>query len=161
MQSPMQPPTQPSLPSPQMPSGPVQDPQEQSARNWAMACHLAGLSAFIGVPFGHIVGPWIVWVMKKDEIPLVNDQGREAINFGLSLTIYYFIMTIGAALLIGIPFLIMTMNEGIAGLLALGFTSLLGLAILPIIHIILAVVAALRASAGEVHRYPFTIRFIN
>lgn len=130
---------QPPIPSPQMPSGPVQDPQEKIARNWAMACHLAGLSAYIGVPFGHIFGPLLIWLIKKDEIPLVNDQGREALNFGITLTIFYII----------------------SGLLVFVLIGIVPLLFLPLIHLILGIVAAVRASEGEVHRYPFNIRFIN
>lgn len=130
---------QPPIPSPQMPSGPALDPQEKIARNWAMACHLAGLSAYIGVPFGHIFGPLLIWLIKKDEIPLVNDQGREALNFGLTLTIFYII----------------------SGLLVFVLIGILPLMLLPLVHIILGIVAAVRASEGEVHRYPFNIRFIN
>ncbi|HEY0075363.1 MAG TPA: DUF4870 domain-containing protein [Abditibacteriaceae bacterium] len=117
----------------------TQDPQEKIARNWAMACHLAGLSAYIGVPFGHIFGPLLIWLIKKDEIPFVNDQGREAVNFGITLTIFYIAAFLTALFLIGIP-----------ALLAL-----------PVVHLIIGIVAAMRASEGEVYRYPFNIRFIN
>jgi hypothetical protein len=131
---------QPPIPSPQTPlTGPSPDPQEKIARNWAMACHLAGLSAYIGVPFGHIFGPLLIWLIKKDEIPFVNDQGREAVNFGITLTIFYVAAFITAFFLIGIP-----------ALLAL-----------PVVHLVIGIIAAMRASEGEVYRYPFNIRFIN
>lgn len=131
---------QPPIPSPQTPqSGPSLDPQEKLARNWAMACHLAGLSAYIGVPFGHIFGPLLIWLIKKDEIPFVNDQGREAVNFGITLTIFYVAAFITAFFLIGIP-----------ALLAL-----------PVVHLVIGIIAAMRASEGETYRYPFNIRFIN
>jgi uncharacterized Tic20 family protein len=127
------------IPSPQMPSGPVLDPREKAARNWAMACHLAGLSAYIGVPFGHIFGPLLVWLIKKDEIPLVKDQGREALNFGITLTIFYVV----------------------CGLLVFVLIGLVPLLLLPVLHLVLGIVGAVRASEGEMYRYPFNIRFIN
>jgi uncharacterized Tic20 family protein len=131
---------QPPIPSPQTPlTRPPQDPQEKLARNWAMACHLAGLSAFIGVPLGHIFGPLLIWLLKKDEFPAVNAQGREALNFGITITIAYVIAT----------------------LLVLVFIGIVVLPLIIIGHLILGIIAAIRASEGEIYRYPFNIRFIN
>ncbi len=130
---------QPPIPSPQTPSGPALDPQEKLARNWAMACHLAGLSAFIGLPLGHILGPLLIWLLKKDEFPVVNDQGREALNFGITITIAY----------------------AVAGLSVLVFVGIVALPLVFIAHLVWGITAAMRASEGETYRYPFNIRFIN
>lgn len=45
------------------------------ARQWAMFAHLAALSGYVGLPFGNIIGPLVVWLMKKDQYPFVDDQG--------------------------------------------------------------------------------------
>lgn len=134
----MQPPIPPPTP-PAYGGGKYLDPQEQEARNWAVACHLSSLSAYLGIPFGHVVGPLVIWLMKKDQMPLVADQAREALNFNITITILGAFSLIGAFFLIGIPALLL----------------------LPVVHLIFTIVAAFRASAGEVYRYPFNIRFIS
>jgi len=105
---------------------------------WAMLCHISVFAGFL-MPFGNIIAPLIIWLIKKDEYPLVNDQGKEAINFQITLTIYLFASIILIILVIGIPLLI--------GLIFFGF--------------IVTVIAAIKASEGEKYRYPMTIRFIN
>ncbi len=107
------------------------------ARNWAMAAHLSGLLGYV-FPFGHIFGPLAVFLLKGDKFPLVDDQGKEALNFQISISIYFLI----AAILI---------------LAVIGF-ALLG--ILAVYHFIVVIVAAVRARGGERFRYPLTIRFI-
>ncbi len=106
---------------------------------WAMFCHLSSFALFL-IPFlGNIVGPLIIWVIKKDEYPLVNDQGKEAVNFQISMTIYFFIAILLSFVAIGIPIM---------------------LAILFFVPIV-TIVAAIRASEGVKYRYPMIIRFIN
>lgn len=104
---------------------------------WAMFCHLGGLVGFI-LPPANIILPLIIWLKYRDEYSLVDDQGKEAINFQISITIY----AIASAILIFI---------------AIGLFLLLGLGIFSLIVIVMA---ALRTSNGEKYRYPITIRFI-
>lgn len=113
----------------------------QEVRTWGMGCHLAALAAFVGIPFGHIIGPLVIWLIKRHDDPFIDDQGKESINFQISMTIYggilllFGILTLGLGLLLLIPF-------GIA-------------------ELVLVIIAAIRANEGEYYRYPFTIRFIN
>ena len=111
---------------------------DKDARNWAMICHLAGLSGFV-IPFGNVLGPLIVWAIKKDEHPFVDEQGKEALNFQLSLTLYLIISAVLIVVLVGI-FL---------------------LAVLCIFNLIMIVVASIKANDGVSFRYPLTIRFFN
>jgi uncharacterized protein len=104
---------------------------------WAMLCHLSALAGFI-IPFGNIIGPLVIWLIKKDEFPLVNDQGKESVNFQISMTIYYVVAAILIIVLIGILLLI-------------------GLAIFSLIMIIIAMI---KANEGVAYRYPMCIRFI-
>ena len=53
-----------------------QDEESKQARTWAMLCHLAGISMYVGVPFGNIVGPLVIWLIKKDEYKLVDGRAR-------------------------------------------------------------------------------------
>ena len=118
-------------------SPPPVDPQKE--RLWATLCHLTALSVYVGIPFGHIVGPLIVWLIKKDELPLVDDQGKEALNFQISVTIYAVLCVPLAFLLIGIPLLI-----------AIGLFQLVA-----------TIVGGVKASTGVPFRYPLCIRFLS
>lgn len=107
-------------------------------RNWGMFCHLAALAGFI-IPFGNIIGPLIVWLMKREEYPFVNDQGKESLNFQISILIYIAISVVLALLLIG--FLLLA---------AIGVFSL-----------VMIIMAAIKANEGVTFRYPLSIRFIS
>jgi len=105
---------------------------------WGMLCHLSALAGFV-IPFGNIIGPLVIWMLKKDEFPHVDDQGKESLNFQISLMIYI----IAAAILIIIA----------VGILLLIFLAVYGL--------VMIIIASLKANDGEKYRYPFTIRLIN
>ena len=107
-------------------------------RVWAMLCHIATLAGFV-FPLGNIIGPLVIWLIKKDEFPLVADQGKEAMNFQISMTLYILVSVILIIVVIGIPVLI-----------ALG-----------IFDLIVTIVAAVKANEGIKFRYPLTIRFIS
>jgi len=112
---------------------------EKQARTWGMFCHLAGLCMWVGVPFGNIIGPLLIWLLKRDEFPLVQEEGKESVNFQISMTLYAIVAGILCFILIGIPLLI---GLGIA-------------------QIVLTIVATVKVSNGESYRYPFTIRLLN
>lgn len=124
-------------PPPPVPPRPPVDPVKRS-HTWGMLCHLSALCILLGVPFGQILGPLVVWLIKKDEHPFVDDQGRESLNFQLSMLIY----TVGSAFLI---------------CLCVGIALIVMLALLNFIFVI---VASIRAANGEAYRYPMTIRFL-
>ena len=111
---------------------------EKQSRMWGMLCHLSALAGLV-IPFGNVLGPLIVWLTKKNDFPFVDDQGKESLNFQISLTIYVAVAAMLALLLIGIPLLI-----------ALGIGGL-----------ILTVIGAVNANDGKAYRYPMTIRFLN
>jgi len=109
-----------------------------------MLCHLSALAGFV-IPFGHILGPLIVWQIKKNEFPSVDIHGKAALNFQITVTIAVFVGGFAAAILafIGIGFLLfpLVMLLGLAGL-------------------ILAIIAGIKASNGEEYKYPCTIEFV-
>ena len=113
--------------------------QNKDARQWAMFCHLAALAGYIGIPFGNVVGPLIVWLIKKDEFEYVNQQGKEALNFQISLLIYCIAAT---------PLLC------VAGLAVVVWIAL------GIFALVCLILAAIKANQGEDFRYPLCIRFI-
>ena len=105
---------------------------------WAMLTHISTFAAFV-FPVGNIIAPLIIWLIKKDEYPLVDDQGKEVINFQISMTIYIIASVILIFIVIGIPILI-----------GLG-----------IFDFIITIIAAIKANDGIKYRYPITIRFIS
>jgi len=123
--------------SPYDPVPPPPAEVRQDERTWGMVCHLATFAGF-AIPFGHIIAPLIVWQVKKAESPFVDAAGKEAVNFNISVTIY----ALAAALLMLI---------------------VIGIVLLPaviITAVVLAIIAGVKASNGELYRYPFIIRFI-
>jgi uncharacterized Tic20 family protein len=113
-------------------------PSAAPDRTWDVLCHIAALAGFV-VPFGNILGPLILWLIKRQEIPSVDAHGKESLNFQISVTIY---LAVAAVLM----------------LVLIGFFLMIGIAIA---SIVLVVIAAVKASNGELYRYPLTIRFIN
>lgn len=115
----------------------VEKMSESQARNWAVLIHLSALAGFI-IPFGNILAPLIIWLLKKEDSPFIDDQGKEAVNFQISMTIYAIISAILIVIIIGFV--------------------LLG--VIAIIEIIFIIIAAINASNGVKYRYPLSIRFI-
>jgi uncharacterized Tic20 family protein len=109
----------------------------KDARLWGMLAHLSTLSGFV-IPMGGIIGPLVVWLIKKEEYPFVDDQGKEALNFQISLFIYTIVCVILAFVVIGIFLLL--------GLL--------------IFDVVVTIIAAMKANSGEPYRYPLCIRII-
>jgi uncharacterized Tic20 family protein len=112
-------------------------PQNSEQNTWAMLCHLASLSGYI-IPFGNILGPLVVWLMKKDTMPLVDDQGKESMNFQI---------TVAIAAIVCIPLIFVCV--GIFLLIAVGIAAL-----------VFTVIAAIQASKGTAYRYPLALRLI-
>lgn len=112
--------------------------QTSDERLWGMLCHLVALSGFIVPPIGFILGPLIVWLIKKDQYAFVNDQGKESLNFQISMLIYMSVSVLLFFVLIGFVMLF----------------------ILIVMEFVLVIVASVAANEGKPYRYPLTIRFI-
>ena len=115
----------------------ILDGQKTQNGYHCIVCRLSTLAAFV-IPFGNIVGPLVVWLIKKDQYPLVQDQGNEALNFQISMTIYFIVAAFSIFVLVGfvlVPALI-------------------------ICDIVFTVIAAMKANSGECYRYPWTIRLV-
>jgi uncharacterized protein len=111
---------------------------------WPMLCHLAALAGLI-IPFGNIIGPLVVWLVKKDEMPIVNEYGKESLNFQITATIYMIGLVIVASILSFI----------VVGVFLFPLVGLVGLA-----DLVLVIIAAVQVNKGVAYHYPFTIRFI-
>jgi uncharacterized protein len=128
--------TQPT-PSPQPPA--TTSSTSSQIRNWCVLCHAAALLGFFFHFLGHLLGPLIVWLIKRNDSPEIDAAGKESLNFQLSMLIYDIVAGILCIVLIGIPILIA----------------------LWVLNTVLVVIASIKTNEGQVYRYPLTIRFLN
>ena len=108
------------------------------ARQWALIVHLSALLGFV-LPFvGNLIGPLIVWQLKKDMDPFVDDQGKEALNFQITVILMLLVCLLLVLVLIG---LLLAWVVGIGAL-------------------VLVIIAAIKSNEGTAYRYPFCWRLI-
>ncbi len=116
-------------------------PVSEPSRNTVLILHLSALAG-LATGFGFLLGPLIVWLVKKDEHPEVDAAGKDAVNFQITMLlagIAAFILCITIiGLIVGIPLAI------VVGLAA----------------IILPIVGAVKTANGDGFRYPFAYPFI-
>lgn len=110
----------------------------ENARKLAMGCHLLALVGLLGNGVGFLLGPLILWLVKKDDHPFIDEQGKEAINFQLTM---FIAMIISAILL----------------LVLIGFFLMF---IVGILMVVFPIIGGIKANNGEHYRYPMTIRFL-
>lgn len=110
---------------------------DQQTKLWGMILHLSTFSGF-QVPIVGLVAPIIIWQLKKDELPELDAHGKNAVNWMISYAIYFAICSILTLAIIGIPLLIA----------------------LIVVGVVFPIVAAIKASKGEVWKYPMTITFL-
>lgn len=108
------------------------------ARTWAMLCHMSALVGLLGNGIGFLVGPLIVWLIKRNDHPFIDEQGKEALNFQITMFIAFII-------------------AGVLVFVLIGFALL---AILALAEVVFPIIAGIKANNGEHYRYPFAIRFI-
>ena len=119
------------------------DPEEKHARNWGMLCHLAGLAGCFMPWVAHLAGPLIVWLLKRNDHRFIDEQGKESLNFQISMALY-----------------------SVVGCIVLAVT-IIGLVLLPIflwslyvLNVLGVVLAAIKTSAGKSFRYPLILRLV-
>jgi uncharacterized Tic20 family protein len=117
-------------------------------RQWAMFAHLSALlgglltSAVGG--WGFFLGPLVIWLLKKDTMPFVADQAKEALNFNITVSAVFFVLMLLGFLTLGIGFLLIGPLMLLIGIAALVFI----------------VIAAIKANDGVAYRYPMTVRLV-
>jgi len=134
----------PAQPPPSNPSTPTPTPSESQVRTWNMLCHLSALAGLI-IPFGNILGPLLVWQIKKNEIPSTNVHGKAALNFQITVLIALFAGVILAVLL----------SFFCVGFLLIPVVMLIGLA-----GLVFAIIAGIKANNGEDYKYPFSLELV-
>ena len=123
---------------PQPSPAPVNISAIANVRTWCAFIHA---SALLGVIFhfpGHLLGPLILWLIKRDDAPELDAHGKEAVNFQISMLIYNIVAAIFCLVLIGFAFLV----------------------VLWVLNTVFVIIAAIQASDGKFYRYPMTIHFI-
>jgi uncharacterized Tic20 family protein len=117
-------------PAQEAPAGQTQG-VSQNAKNMAMLCHLLGF-------FTSFIGPLIIWLLKKDEDSFVDQQGKEALNFQITIVIASFV-------------------AGLLSFLCIGF---LLFPVIGILDLVFVIMACIKSSKGEAYKYPVSIRLI-
>src|ERR1700724_1319296 len=107
-------------------------------RTWCVLCHASALLGLFLHFFGHLLGPLIVWLVKRGDSPEIDAHGKESLNFQISLLSYNVVAAVFCLVLIGFVFL----------------------AILWVLNVVFAIIASIEASDGKFYRYPMTIPFI-
>lgn len=135
------PPPPPAAPPPSDPppsEPPVAGGPSAEQRQWAMFAHLSALLGLVTAGWACFLGPLVIWLVKKDTMPFVDDQAKEALNFNIT------VMIAGAICWILVFVLI-------------GFLLLWALAI---VWIVFTIIAAIKTNEGVAYRYPFALRLI-
>jgi uncharacterized Tic20 family protein len=109
-----------------------------NVRNWCVLAHALALVGFVVPVAGHVVGPLVVWLAKRQDSPEIDAHGKESLNFQISMLIYALI----------------------SGVLCLVLVGFLLLGILHVLNIIFVIIASIQASEGKLYRYPLAIRLI-
>lgn len=133
--TPAPPPSPPQAAPPAAPQ--VVEGLSAEAKQWAMFAHLSALIGLV-LPFCSLLGPLIVWQMKKAEFPFVDDQGKEALNFQI---------TVAIAMLVSVLLMLVVIGILLAFVVGIG-------------AIVFTVIGGIKANNGETYRYPMTLRLI-
>ena len=101
-----------------------------------MITHLLAFTGLI-IPLGGIVGPLVMWLTQREKHPFVDEAGKQALNFNISIVIYAIVSAIAILILIGILFLVAVV----------------------VVWVVFVIIAAVKANNGEPYSYPLAIPF--
>ncbi len=129
-----------------------------------MAAHLSALVAVAGLPFGHVLGPLIVYLVKGHESEFVGEHARASLNYQITISILCIVaILVGVALSLG--FLVNSAADNTTAGPAIGFGVLwiaIGIAavLLLLFSLIFIILGTVAANEGRPYTYPFAIRFL-
>ena len=115
----------------------LNEEHSKDERTWGMFLHLSMLASFV-IPLLGLLAPIVIWQMKKDQLPIIDEHGKNAVNWLISAAIYFAVGFVLWLLLIGIPIVIAVM----------------------ICSVVFPIMAGIKANNGEVWKYPLTISFL-
>lgn len=139
----------PPPPTEPLPNEPLLGMPSAEERQWAMFAHLSALlgallTGAFGGGWGCFIGPLVIWLVKKETMPFVDDQGKEALNFNI---------TVGIAALALLLISVMTLGIGL--IIAIPLWFVIGIA-----WLVFTIIASMKANEGVRYRYPFALRLI-
>lgn len=111
---------------------------DRASQKWAAICHLSALVGLLGNGIGFFLAPLIVWLVKRQDNPFIDEQGKEAVNFQIT----------------------MLLAAAVSALLMLVLVGFILIAIVGVLMVVFPIIAAVKASEGEHYRYPISIRLI-
>ncbi len=120
-------------------SGVPGSPPSKEERNWALLAHLSAVAGVLLAGLGMVLGPLVIWLLKREDSEFVADQAKEALNFNITMLLGYIVGVILIPVLIGLVIL----------------------PVLGLLHLVLMIVAMIRASEGERYRYPVALRLVS
>lgn len=109
----------------------------QDEKTWGMLAHLSTLVGVL-IPFGSVLGPLVVWLIKKDTMPFAAEQGKEALNFNITVLLAFIV-------------------SGVLTIILIGFLMMIAVFVA---WLVLSIIAGLAANKGESYRYPWTLRLV-
>ena len=144
-------------------------------KNTATFTHLSALTQYF-IPFGNYIFPILFWTSKKESSEFVDYNGKQVLNFQLSLLLYSLVLiTIAIPIFLitflkNIPFEALINNhdivlrnfsfEGNIGILTVGLVAVLIFGLLKVAEFFLIIYASIKTSNGEKYNYPITIPFL-
>jgi uncharacterized protein len=120
-------------------------PNESQVRMWNMWCHLSALAGFV-VPFGSVIGPLIIWQIKKNELPSVDVHGKAALNFQLTVLIAALVAFAAGFVL---------------SLICIGYLLFPVAIAICVAGVVFAIIAGIKANDGKEYSYPWSLKLIN
>ena len=114
-------------------------------RQWAMFAHLSALAGLVTGGLGCILGPLVIWLVKRETMSFVDDQGKEALNFNITVFgISVILWVLGTILLV----------------ILIGFLFYLAAFAVGVYWLVMTIIAGIKANEGVAYRYPFTLRLV-
>jgi len=110
---------------------------------WATICHVSALAGLIPIPFLNLIAPLVIWLIKRQDDAFVEEQGKEAVNFQITVTI------------IGLALFVLSLLGPLVCI-----TIPLGLALFAF-DVVFVVIAAIKANDGNHYRYPWSLRLVS
>ena len=154
----------------------MREKTQQQMRLWAMLCHFSALFAwiflfmliFLGIPLYlplNILVPLLIWKLKKSQCPWIDFQGKEALNFQISLSLYILFIIVISLFLVLASFGISITTNGTVNAVTTVLNSLLFawmwlISILLSLQLFIVTFAAIKAYNGQHYRYPLTVRIL-
>jgi hypothetical protein len=134
-------------------------------RNWAMAAHLSALVAIAGLPFGHVLGPLVVYLIKAHESEFVAEHARASLNYQITVSVVAIVATIVAAaaafgLIFGMSDRTSASPENSIAFVSFGVAIAVVVLLVLLMSLIFIIQGTIAASDGRPYTYPFAIRFL-